>query len=861
MSRWNQVCALLDIPNLPLEGFKHVGDRKIKPQGGGGGSQQSTSYQTNIPEYAKQPFMDLVGKSEALSNQPYQAFGGQRIEGFTPMQQQAQTNAANQGVAGQIGAATNLAGAASTNSFTNPGIAGAYMSPYMQNVVEMQQRDATRQAGIAGTQRAAEFTKAGAFGGSRQAIMDAEAGRNLALQQGDIQARGLQSAFESGQGQFNNEMNRGLAGASALGQLGQQQFGQEMDITRLQDTMGGQQQALGQKQLDQQYADFQAQRDYPYQQLGFMSDILRGTSGSTRTMYSSTPQPGALQTLGGLGALAGAFAEGGLVGGGKGFASGGIVEPLALPARLRTLSDQQLAQFSEQNKEDLFSMALAKSESDARARLRQAGAPAQTPQGTVMDEVSAEIGDPMTQGGLAAAAPDMQFADGGLVGYADGGDITTIPGFENRDSRIGGILAGARERAPMPAAATAPGQRQIVLPAGTPWQELEQVRLANPDAAVTTEDMGSAWKGLAKALNYSSDVEEGKTPAVAEYGLGNEGRREPVGPVGEKGLPAALPSAEATPAPRAAPAAGVSGGARASAGATQRGGLAGAPAFDPEAIMNPMQKQLKEAQDADRAALLADEVDAQKDREARGKAGESKEARLKAEQAKLAGGEEKARKMAFLQAGLAILTADPSRGGLAAIAEGAGKGVAQYRGDTEKLEEKRIGLLDKLDQIDELRRQEATADAQERRAIRSKIRGLTGASVREQVALAKDVGIPLTTAAAKMSQERYLAEIKIKADAQNTRVLAAARTSADGVDRQQRDADAAFARNPEVAMLKKQAESPLAQMDPIKQRQILERLRAIQEETFAQYGVKMLAPAGSSAGGSAAGWGQATAVP
>jgi hypothetical protein len=848
MSRWNQVCALLDIPTLPSEAFKHVGDRKIKPQGGGGGG-QTTSYQTNIPEYAKQPFMDLVGKSEALSNQPYQAFGGQRIEGFTPMQQQAQTQAANQGVAGQIGAATNLAGAASTNSFTNPGIAGAYMSPYMQNVVEMQQRDATRQAGIAGTQRAADFTKSGAFGGSRQAIMDAEAARNLALQQGDIQARGLQSAFESGQGQFNNEMNRGLAGANALGQLGQQQFGQQMDITRLQDTMGGQQQALGQRQLDQQYADFQAQRDYPYQQLGFLSDILRGTSGSTRTMYESKPQAGTLQNLAGLGSLAASFAEGGVVGGAPEYSSGGITEPLALPARLRTLSDQQLVQFSEQNKEDLFSMALAKSESDARARLRQAGPQAQAPQGTVMDEVAAEMA-PAQMGGIADAAPDMEFADGGIVGYADGGDISTIPGFENRDPRIGGILAGARQRAPAPAASTTPAQRQIVLPAGTPWQELEQVRLANPDAAVTTEDMGGAWKGLAKALKYSSDVEAEKAPAVAPYGMGNEGRREPMGPTAEKGLPLAIPKETPAPQNNSAPSSAGAGGS-AGASSSTRGGIAGAPAFDPEAMTKPLYELADKKALADKEAAEGALADLDASVAARGVYGKDKEERIKAQQDKLAGGEEKARKMAFLQAGLAILGADPSRGGLAAIAEGAGKGVAQYRGDINKLEEKRQGMLDKLDQISDLRRQESMADSKERRAIQLQIRGLKGAAIAAHLDIAKGTGVELNKEAAKMAQERYLTDLKIKADRENTRIMAASRaSSADGNDRQQRDADAAFARNPEVAMLKKQAENPMTQMDPLKQQQILNRLRAIQAETFAQYGVKMATPPGQPAGNS-----------
>lgn len=80
-----------------------------------------------------------------------------------------------------------------TKSFAQPGSADAYMSPYMQSVVGIQQREAQRAADIASTGRKGEQTRAGAFGGSRAAIMDAEAARNLATQQGDIQAQDRKS--------------------------------------------------------------------------------------------------------------------------------------------------------------------------------------------------------------------------------------------------------------------------------------------------------------------------------------------------------------------------------------------------------------------------------------------------------------------------------------------------------------------------------------------------------------------------------------------------------------------------------------------------------------------------------------------
>ena len=223
--------------------------------------------------------------------------------------------------------------------------ANQYMNPFMQNVVDIQQREAQRQADIAGTGRNAQAVKAGAFGGSRQGIMDAEAARNLAIQQGDIQAQGLNQAYNQAQGQFNTEqqlaeqssqygaglglqgLQTAIQGAGQLGNLGNQGFTQGMDINKLQAQYGAQQQGMEQNKLDQQYQDFLTQQQYPYKQLGFYTDILgsglRGASGVTSqasNMYAPPPSTtsqlvGLGATAVGLGRMAG-MAHGGAVGGG-----------------------------------------------------------------------------------------------------------------------------------------------------------------------------------------------------------------------------------------------------------------------------------------------------------------------------------------------------------------------------------------------------------------------------------------------------------------------------------------------------------------------------------------------------------------
>jgi hypothetical protein len=134
-----------------------------------------------------------------------------------PAQQVSGQNVNAQNInAAQMGPAERVR----TQSFAQPGSADAYMSPYMQSVVDIQKREAARQSGIQGTQQQAQATQAGAFGGSRDAIMRAERERNLSQQMGDIQAQGSQAAYTQAQQQFNAEQQARLAAQQANQQAG-----------------------------------------------------------------------------------------------------------------------------------------------------------------------------------------------------------------------------------------------------------------------------------------------------------------------------------------------------------------------------------------------------------------------------------------------------------------------------------------------------------------------------------------------------------------------------------------------------------------------------------------------------------------
>ena len=302
-----------------------------------------TVTQTTIPEYAKPYVEKMLGKTEALTNAPYQAYQGERIAGFTPMQQQAQQSMANLQPAQQLGTATQLAGLGGLGGLgagqqfqqmaTNPYAMQAYMSPYVENALAPQLREAERQSAMQGQRNQAQAVQQGAFGGSRSALVEAERQRNLGQQQADIYGRGMQSAFEQARQaqQFGADLGLrgyGLAGqmAGTLGQIGQTQFGQQQGVIQGQASMGAQQQALEQQRLAQQYGDFQAQRQYPYTQLAFMSDMLRGLplAQQAQTMYQAPPT--IAQTALGLGLGAAGLKQAGLFGAEGGSVPDGLEE-------------------------------------------------------------------------------------------------------------------------------------------------------------------------------------------------------------------------------------------------------------------------------------------------------------------------------------------------------------------------------------------------------------------------------------------------------------------------------------------------------------------------------------------------------
>ena len=177
---------------------------------------------------------------------------------------------------------------------------------------------------------------------------NAELQRNLA----NIQATGLQNAWTQAQTQFNAEQQQrqaaaqlnaqqqqfgaglglqglqtALQGAQQLGNLGNVQFGQTKDVLNLQNTLGAQQQQQAQNVLNTQYQDFLNYQNYPYKQIGFMSDLLRGLPLTQQSASVYGTPPSATSQLIGLGTAGlGLSKLAGLKKGGKVDSGGGLAK-------------------------------------------------------------------------------------------------------------------------------------------------------------------------------------------------------------------------------------------------------------------------------------------------------------------------------------------------------------------------------------------------------------------------------------------------------------------------------------------------------------------------------------------------------
>ena len=263
-----------------------------------------TGTEQNLSNWAGDYTTNMMGKAQGLANTPYQAYTGPLTAGASDLQTQSFNTAANLPVGG--GMATDFAQQAGNLQYTpqttnfDAAQAQKYMNPYLQASLDPQLAEARRQSEITAQQNNAAMTKAGAFGGGRQAIMGSENQRNLGTKLADITGQGYNTAYTNAMGQFNADQNRqmaenqfvntsklaglnaGISGANTANQMG-------INNLNTQATLGATQRGIEGEGIAADKLQFEEARNYPAKMLQFQQSMLNGMPITSQNYNMSQP--------------------------------------------------------------------------------------------------------------------------------------------------------------------------------------------------------------------------------------------------------------------------------------------------------------------------------------------------------------------------------------------------------------------------------------------------------------------------------------------------------------------------------------------------------------------------------------------
>ena len=272
-----------------------------------------------LADWAAPYITNYLGQAQALGNKDYQTYGGPLTAGASGLQQNVFQGLAGLSVPQNLGQSFSSTGAyqapnmnpaaygtppigtggtPSAGMPTTPaaptgptGMAAQYMNPYLQSVLDPQMAELRRQNDITNMNTNAKLTGQGAFGGGRQAIMNAENNRNLMQEMNKTVGAGYANAYDKAMNQFNTEQ------------------GQSKDLVNLLAAAGAQQRGIESEGVAADLAEFNQQRQFPYQQVQFQRDMMSGlpTSSVTNTPGQLSGVGALLSALGGGTAAATAF--------------------------------------------------------------------------------------------------------------------------------------------------------------------------------------------------------------------------------------------------------------------------------------------------------------------------------------------------------------------------------------------------------------------------------------------------------------------------------------------------------------------------------------------------------------------------
>jgi hypothetical protein len=255
----------------------------------GGGIPHDTSRTSTLSPWVGDYVTNALGQGAALAQAPYQAYQGPLTAGASDLQQQAFAGASDIAMGGYTpGSFMGSFGAEQANQ---------YMNPYIQASLDPQLKELKRQSDIARLDDAGRLTRAGAFGGSRQAIMESEGRRNLLDKQQDLIGQGYRTAFDTGASRF---------AADQAAQERSRQFGADFGLQSVKSLadLGAVERGITSEGLAADRAQFQEERDFAYKmpqyQLGLLSGLPIGASTASVNPDSLAR---AQSTISGLGSL------------------------------------------------------------------------------------------------------------------------------------------------------------------------------------------------------------------------------------------------------------------------------------------------------------------------------------------------------------------------------------------------------------------------------------------------------------------------------------------------------------------------------------------------------------------------------
>jgi hypothetical protein len=250
---------------------------------------QPAGVESSLANWAGEYVTDYLGRGKALGKMPYTGYEGPLTAGPSGLQTKGFSGLAS------LALPTGAMGGFKSQSFNAPGTATSYMNPYLEAVLEPQRAEAIRQADIKAAQNRARMTQAGAYGGSRQAILEAEADRNLMRNLADITGKGYADAFDIGRDQFNTEQDRSMEAQDMTNRYG-------LDAIRNVLDAGRGERDIEAEGIAADIAQFEEERDFPYNQLQWMQSLLSGMPVASKTM-TYTPEDPFSAGLGSMGGL------------------------------------------------------------------------------------------------------------------------------------------------------------------------------------------------------------------------------------------------------------------------------------------------------------------------------------------------------------------------------------------------------------------------------------------------------------------------------------------------------------------------------------------------------------------------------